>query len=72
MAEATAKAPVVLETKIPPRLAREIEALIEAGWYSNLDSVVLEALRRFADSHRTELMEAFAREDIEWGLSGRE
>lgn len=74
MAQATIKAPdpVTFEAKVPARLMREIEALIEAGWYPNLDTVVLEALRRFADTHREELIEAFAREDIEWGLRGRD
>lgn len=74
MAETTAKIPdsVDLETKVPARLFQEIEALIAAGWYPDLDSVVLDALRRFTDSHREDLLEAFAREDIEWGLRGRD
>jgi hypothetical protein len=33
---------------------------------------VLDALRRFVESHRTELMEEFIHEDIEWGLHGEE
>ena len=69
---ATNPAPVTIEAKVPARLLQEIEALIDAGWFPDLDSVVLEALRRFADTHREELMGAFAREDIEWGLRGRD
>jgi hypothetical protein len=30
--------------------------------------LIAEALRRFLDTHRAELMERFIREDVEWGL----
>jgi hypothetical protein len=33
---------------------------------------MLDALRRFVESHQTELMEHFIREDVEWGLHGDE
>jgi hypothetical protein len=29
---------------------------------------MLNALRRFVESHRAELMERFIREDVDWGL----
>lgn len=50
----------------------ELQALVEAGWSRDLDEIVLDALRRYADSHRQALMEEFVREDIEWGLRGRD
>ncbi len=31
-----------------------------------------EALRRFLDIHRPELMEKCIRDDVEWGLRGKE
>ncbi len=33
---------------------------------------MLDALRHFLVSYRTELTERFAREDVEWGLRGDE
>jgi predicted nucleic acid-binding protein len=33
---------------------------------------LFEALRRFLDVHRPELLERFIREDVEWGLHGEE
>jgi len=33
---------------------------------------MLNALRWFVESHPTELMERFIREDVEWGLHGDE
>jgi len=60
----------VLQTEVPNRLLAEFQALVDGGWSRNLDEIVLDALRRYADSHRQELMEGFIREDIEWGLRG--
>jgi Arc/MetJ-type ribon-helix-helix transcriptional regulator len=62
---------ITIETTISDRLDRQIDTLIEQGWFPNRDQVFQEALRRFLDSHRPELMERFIREDIEWGLRGR-
>jgi Arc/MetJ-type ribon-helix-helix transcriptional regulator len=59
-----------LETKISDRLDRAIDALVKQGWFESRDEVVREAIRRFLDSHRPELMEKFVREDVEWGLRG--
>jgi Arc/MetJ-type ribon-helix-helix transcriptional regulator len=60
-----------LDAKISDRLSRGIEALVERGWFATRDEVVQEAIKRFLDAHRPELMEKFIREDVEWGLRGR-
>lgn len=62
--------PTTVQTDIPPRLLAELQALVDAGWFRSLDEVMLAALRRFAESHRDELMEKFLREDVQWGLHG--
>lgn len=59
-----------LRTEVPLRLLTELEALVQAGWSRDIDAIVLEALRRYLDSHRQELMEQFIQEDVEWGLHG--
>ncbi len=59
-----------LSAQVPPRLIEEIQALVDAGWFSSRDEVVVDALRRFVDSHSSELMSSFLREDTEWGLRG--
>lgn len=65
------KAPTTaIKTEVPDQLLAELRALVEAGWSRDLDELVLDALRRYADSHRQELMEQFVREDVEWGLHG--
>ena len=62
----------LLQTEVPTELLKEAQQLVEAGWFRSLDEVMLDALRRFLESHRTDLMESFIREDVEWGLQGHE
>ena len=62
----------IVKTEIPTALLSQVQELVDAGWFSNLDEVMLDALRRFLASHRAELMEEFIRQDVEWGLSGDE
>jgi Arc/MetJ-type ribon-helix-helix transcriptional regulator len=62
----------IIQTKVPVNLLSQADKLVEAGWFPNLDELVLDALRRFLESHREELMEEFIRQDIEWGLTGDE
>ena len=61
-----------IQTDVPVRLLTEMQTLVEAGWFRDLDELMLNALRRFVESHRAELMERFIREDVEWGLRGAE
>lgn len=61
-----------LQTEIPTGLASQAQKLVEAGWFRDLDELVLDALRRFLESHREELMEDSIRQDLEWGLTGDE
>jgi metal-responsive CopG/Arc/MetJ family transcriptional regulator len=60
-----------VEAKISERLDRQIDALVEQGWFDSRDKVIQEAIRRFVEAHRPELMERFIREDVAWGLRGR-
>ena len=59
-------------TELPDQLYQEVRILVEKGWFRNEDDIILEALRRFLDTHKVELMEKFIREDVEWGLHGEE
>ena len=59
-----------LQAQIPERLLDQAQSLVEAGWFGSLDEIVLDALRRFLDSHHEDLMKDLIREDLEWGLHG--
>ncbi|MGB5635550.1 MAG: hypothetical protein WBM86_22610 [Waterburya sp.] len=61
-----------IQTEVPISLINQAQKLVDAGWFRDLDEIVLDALRRFLDSHREELMEDFIRQDVEWGLTGDE
>lgn len=61
-----------IETEVPTQLFAQIESLVETGWFQSVDDIVLDALRRFLESHREELMEGLLREDVKWGLHGRD
>lgn len=63
---------VTLQTQVPSRLFQELQALVDAGWSRDIDEIVLDALRRYAESHRESLVTQFIREDVEWGLRGRD
>lgn len=59
-----------IQAEIPARLLLEVRSLVESGWFRSVDEVIVDAVRRFVESHQTELMEKFVREDVEWGLRG--
>jgi Arc/MetJ-type ribon-helix-helix transcriptional regulator len=59
-----------IEAKIPDELDRQIDALVDEGWFRSRDQLVQEAIRRLLESHRPELMERFIQDDVEWGLRG--
>ena len=61
-----------MQTEIPVTLMAQAQQLVEAGWFRSLDELCTVALRRFLESHREDLMEAFIRQDVEWGLTGDE
>lgn len=62
----------IIQTEVPVSLVTQAQKLVEAGWFRNLDELLQDALRRFLESHREDLMEEFIRQDVEWGLSGEE
>jgi Arc/MetJ-type ribon-helix-helix transcriptional regulator len=69
---ATKPESTALQTEVPVSLLAEMQSLVDAGWFRSLDEVMLDALRRFLDSHRGDLMQGFLREDVEWGLRGQD
>ncbi|HEX4956238.1 MAG TPA: ribbon-helix-helix domain-containing protein [Thermoanaerobaculia bacterium] len=66
------QATATLEAEVPSRVLGELQALVDAGWFASLDEAVGDALRRFLDSHREAILEAMIREDVAWGLHGRD
>ncbi len=61
-----------IQTEVPERLFKKAEALVKEGWFRDEKDIFSEAIRRFLDSHQSELMEKFVIDDVEWGLHGND
>ena len=42
---------ITLQTKLPTRLLAQMESLVDEGWLENIDDLILDALRRFLETH---------------------
>jgi Arc/MetJ-type ribon-helix-helix transcriptional regulator len=61
-----------VQMELPTRLHQQMRLLVKEGWYRDETDILLEALRRFLEVHRPEIMEQYIREDIDWGLDGQD
>ena len=61
-----------LHVECPDVLADRLTRLVAEGWVADEQQAVIEALRRFLDSHRPELLESQVLADVEWGLHGND
>ncbi len=61
-----------IQTEVPEQLYRKAQVLVKEGWFRDEKEIFSEAIRRFLDTHRPDLMEKFIREDVEWGLRGQD
>jgi Arc/MetJ-type ribon-helix-helix transcriptional regulator len=55
-----------LSIDIPDNLAAQIDDYVKAGFFPSEPDVILAAMSEFVRRNRVDLMERFAREDIEW------
>jgi hypothetical protein len=58
--------------ELPEQLVAQAQTLVRDGWAADLDEILADALARYLESHNTELSEAFLRDDVQWGLHGKE
>jgi Arc/MetJ-type ribon-helix-helix transcriptional regulator len=61
-----------IQTEVPEQLYKKAQMLVKEGWFRDEQDIFSEAIRRFLDAHRSDLMEKFVREDVEWGLHGQD
>ena len=59
-----------LSIECPDMLADRLTRLVAEGWVVDEQQAMIEALRRYLDSHRPELIESQVLADVEWGLHG--
>jgi len=63
---------ISVRADLPDQLARQGQQLVDSGWMPDMNSLLTEALRRYLESHQEALAEAHLREDVQWGLHGRD
>jgi cellobiose-specific phosphotransferase system component IIA len=59
-----------IQTEIPMELNTRALNFVQEGWANNMDDLIAEALRRFLESHSTQLTETLIMKDVQWGLHG--
>lgn len=57
-----------LRLELSDQLAKEIENLVQAGWFTSEAEIARLALAEFLHRHRFSLQEQQQREDIRWAL----
>ncbi|MDO9271112.1 MAG: CopG family transcriptional regulator [Methylobacter sp.] len=62
----------LVKTEIPDQLWQQAQNMVDQGWIDNMDALIAEAMRRYIESHQQTISERFIREDIEWGLHGKD
>ncbi len=60
----------VIQAELPPELLAQARAFVEEGWATDVNELLAEALRRYLESHSSQLTETFIRDDVAWGLDG--
>ena len=63
-----------IQPELPDELVSQARSLVDVdqGWAGDFDELLTDALRRYLESHSSELTESFIQQDVAWGLSGRE
>jgi len=61
-----------IAVECPDQLHEQLQALVREGWFVTPEQALLEALRRFLDSHLPDLQRAQMMNDVQWGLHGRQ
>ena len=61
-----------IPAKITPRLVQEIDDIIKEGWYANRSEFIRDALRTMVRKLKAQRLEAAIKEDVKWGLYGKD
>jgi hypothetical protein len=61
-----------IQAELPQELVSQARAFVEEGSVGDFNELLAEALRRYLESHSARLAESFIREDVGWGLHGRD
>lgn len=57
-----------IPAKITPKLAQEMDILVQEGWYASRSEMIRDGLRELIKKLKTERLMQAIKEDVEWGL----
>ena len=58
--------------KLTRRLVEEMDELVQEGWYANRSELIRDAVRNAIRRVHADRLEAALKEDVEWGLRGKD
>ena len=58
----------LIQIEVSEQVAKELDAMVQAGWFRTEDEAIRLALLEFVRRNRLELLERFQREDIAWAM----
>lgn len=58
-----------LKVDLPDQLAKEVQGLVQGGWFASEAEIARLALAEFIHRQGFRLQEQFQREDIRWALN---
>jgi len=61
-----------IKTQIPDQLLQQAQQMVRQGWVGNMDELIAESMRRYLESHLETMNERFIRDDVDWGLYGKD
>jgi len=62
----------VVPTKLTKKIEEEMDSIVKEGWYSNRSEFIRDAIRAMIRKIKAERMEAAIKEDVIWGLYGKD
>jgi len=61
-----------IPAKLTPKLLQEMDQIVEDGWYANRSEFIRNAIREMIKKMKAERIEAAIKEDVTWGLHGKD
>ena len=62
----------VVPAKLTEKLIQEADEIVKEGWYASKSELIRDAVRDLIRKVKAQRLEAAIKEDVTWGLHGKE
>ncbi|MFH1439144.1 MAG: ribbon-helix-helix domain-containing protein [Candidatus Woesearchaeota archaeon] len=62
----------MVPAKMTPRLIHEMDDIVKEGWYANKSELIRDAVRQMIKKIKSQRLEAAIKDDVKWGLYGKD